>query len=192
MDQGQITKEEARNHPRRNIVTRALGIEPDVRVDSALLPLIRGDRYLLCSDGLVDEVDDKDIKRILNQHKDAQTAAEALVQAANDNGGRDNITVIVADVHEGDELSQPTEEYDVDALFGDDEITTELPVIEVDADPGHEPSLPNDAEANQSPSVVPTAAFPALCDCHHGHCPHHCEHVNSRCLDSIELHRLLH
>ncbi len=151
VDQGQITKEEARNHPRRNIVTRALGIEPDVRVDSALLPLIKGDRYLLCSDGLVDEVDDEHIKKILNQHEDAQTAAEALVQAANDNGGRDNITVIVADVYEGDELSQPTEEYDVDALFGDDEITTELPVIEVDADPGHDPSPPNDAEANQPP-----------------------------------------
>ena len=58
VDQGQITKEEARYHPRRNIVTRALGIKPGVQVDSAQLPLIKGDRYLLCSDGLVDEVDD--------------------------------------------------------------------------------------------------------------------------------------
>ena len=84
--------------------------------------------------------------KILNQHEDAQTAAEA--RASTTIPGRDNITVIV-DVGEGDELSQPTEEYDVDALFGDDEITTELPVIEVDADPGHQPSPPNDAEANQ-------------------------------------------
>lgn len=140
VDQGQITKEEARYHPRRNIVTRALGIEPDVRVDSAQLPLIKGDRYLLCSDGLVDEVDDEQITEILNAHSDPQEAADALVRAANDNGGHDNITVIVADVLEGDEISQPTEEYDVDKIFGAEEITGEVNVVEVDADPGHEPT----------------------------------------------------
>ncbi len=58
---GHITEDEARDHPRRNIITRALGIEPEVRVDWWTLPLIRGDRFLLCSDGLVDEVDDLDI-----------------------------------------------------------------------------------------------------------------------------------
>ena len=142
VDQGQITREEARYHPRRNIVTRALGIEPDVRVDSVQLPLIKGDRFLLCSDGLVDEVDDEQIAEILKHHSEPQAAAEALVQAANDNGGRDNITVIVADVLQGDELSEPTEEYDVDEIFGADEITGEVAVIEVDADPGHEPTPP--------------------------------------------------
>ena len=147
VDQGQITKEEARYHPRRNIVTRALGIEPDVRVDSAQLPLIKGDRYLLCSDGLVDEVDDNQIAEILRAHSDPQEAADALVQAANDNGGRDNITVIVADVLEGDEVSEPTEEYDVDEIFGADEITGEVDVIEVDADPGHEPTPPKGISA---------------------------------------------
>ena len=151
VDQGQITKEEARYHPRRNIVTRALGIEPDVRVDSVQLSLIKGDRYLLCSDGLVDEVDDEHIAEILKQHQDPQTAADALVQAANDNGGRDNITVIVADVLEGDELSEPTEEYDVDEIFGADEITGEVPAIEVDADPGHEPTPPQGISANRPP-----------------------------------------
>ena len=55
---GHISEDEARTHPRRNIITRALGIEPDVKVDWWTLPLIRGDRFLLCSDGLVDEVDD--------------------------------------------------------------------------------------------------------------------------------------
>ena len=142
VDQGQITREEARYHPRRNIVTRALGIEPDVRVDSVQLPLIKGDRYLLCSDGLIDEVDDEQIAEILNRHDEPQAAADALVQAANDNGGRDNITVIVADVLEGDELSEPTEEYDVDTIFGADEITGEVAAIEVDADPGQEPTHP--------------------------------------------------
>ena len=149
--QGQITKEEARYHPRRNIVTRALGIEPDVRVDSVQLPLIKGDRFLLCSDGLVDEVDDDLIAEILKQHAEPQAAADALVQAANENGGRDNVTVIVADVLEGDELSEPTEEYDVDEIFGADEITGEVPVIEVDADPGHEPTPPEGISANRPP-----------------------------------------
>ena len=56
--EGAITRAEARLHPRRNIVTRALGIEPGVRVDSWTMPIIRGDRFVLCSDGLVDEIDD--------------------------------------------------------------------------------------------------------------------------------------
>ena len=70
---GHITEDEARHHPRRNIVTRALGIEPSVRVDSWLLPLVRGERYILCSDGLVDEVDDDGIAAIARQHKSFDT-----------------------------------------------------------------------------------------------------------------------
>ena len=151
VDNGQISKEEARHHPRRNIVTRALGIEPDVRVDSTQLPLIKGDRYLLCSDGLVDEVGDESIARILQGHKEPQEAADALVKAANDNGGRDNITVVVADVLDGGELSEPTEEYDVDAIFGVDEITGEVAVVELDSDPGYEPPLKKSKGFKQSP-----------------------------------------
>jgi hypothetical protein len=90
----------------------------------------------------VDEVDDDHIAEILNRYAEPQAAAEALVQAANDNGGRDNITVIVADVLEGYELSDPTEEYDINSIFGVGEITGEVTVIEVDADPGHEPTPP--------------------------------------------------
>ena len=100
---GHITEDEARHHPRRNIVTRALGIEPSVRVDSWLLPLVRGERYILCSDGLVDEVDDDGIAAIARQHDDPQVAAQQLVDAALANGGRDNVTVVVVDVLEGDE-----------------------------------------------------------------------------------------
>ena len=100
---GHITEQEARTHPRRNIVTRALGIEPTVKVDTWVLPLVRGDRYLLCSDGLVDEVDDLDISVILEQEADQQAAADRLIAAANDNGGHDNTSVIVIDVLEGEE-----------------------------------------------------------------------------------------
>ena len=99
---GHITELEARSHPRRNIVTRALGIEPTVRVDTWVQPLIRGDRYVLCSDGLVDEVDDDEIAAILAANPQPQAAADALVLAACTNGGRDNVTVVVVDVLEGD------------------------------------------------------------------------------------------
>ena len=80
---GHITEAEARTHPRRNIVTRALGIEPQVRVDTWTLRLVQGDRYVLCSDGLVDEVDDGEIQDVLNRIDDPQEAAEELVALAN-------------------------------------------------------------------------------------------------------------
>ena len=95
---GHITEAEARTHPRRNIVTRALGIEPTVRVDTWVLPLVRGDRYVLCSDGLVDEVPDDEIDAIVAGDDDPQAAADHLVDLANEHGGRDNVTVIVVDV----------------------------------------------------------------------------------------------
>lgn len=98
VSEGLITREEARTHIRRNIVTRALGIEPTVGVDTWTLPLIVGDRYVLCSDGLVDEVSDDDIEACLKTNSDPQETAVELVAMANRNGGRDNITVIVVDV----------------------------------------------------------------------------------------------
>jgi protein phosphatase len=98
---GQITEAEARYHPHRNIVTRALGVEPDVRVDAWTLPMVKGDRFLLCSDGLVDEVSDEAIAAVLGSIADPQRAAEELVATANRHGGRDNVTVIVVDVLEG-------------------------------------------------------------------------------------------
>lgn len=98
---GHITEAEARAHPRRNIVTRALGIEPTVRVDSWMMPLVRGDRFVLCSDGLVDEVDDEEIHEIILRETQPQACADALTATAIDHGGRDNVTVIVVDVVDG-------------------------------------------------------------------------------------------
>ena len=102
VSEGLITRDEARTHARRNIVTRALGIEPTVGVDTWTLPLIVGDRYLLCSDGLVDEVSDIDIETCLKLNSDPQQTASYLVAMANKNGGRDNTTVIVVDVLDND------------------------------------------------------------------------------------------
>lgn len=98
LSEGLITAAEARTHPRRNIVTRALGIEGDVNADSWVLPMVIGDRYVLCSDGLVDEVDDEEIAAILRASTNPQVAADHLVRVANDHGGRDNTTVVVVDI----------------------------------------------------------------------------------------------
>jgi protein phosphatase len=105
VNEGIITPEAARVHPRRNIVTRALGIDRSVMVDVFTHFVRTGDRIVLCSDGLVDEVADAEIARVLGQHTDPQETAEALVMVANTNGGRDNTTVIVVDVL--DDISEP-------------------------------------------------------------------------------------
>lgn len=94
---GGINKEEARVHPNKNIITRAVGLEQELQVDCFRKMLHPGDRVLLCSDGLTDMLEDEQIRRIIDKKKDVRSAAEKLVKAANDNGGRDNIAVIVID-----------------------------------------------------------------------------------------------
>jgi protein phosphatase len=96
--EGLLTVEEAHTHPRRNIVTRALGIDSQVSVDTWTIPMFDGDRFMLCSDGLVDEVPLDEITELMQEHSAPQQIAERLVAAAKRHGGRDNITVIVIDV----------------------------------------------------------------------------------------------
>lgn len=106
---GEITWTQARSHPHRNIVTRALGIEPDVAVDLWDFPAVVGERFLLCSDGLVDEVVDDQIAQLLQSNPDPQAAAVELVKIANSNGGHDNISVVVIDVVEGKNQQAPAQ-----------------------------------------------------------------------------------
>jgi serine/threonine protein phosphatase PrpC len=94
---GVITAEQARIHPRRNVVTRALGGTPRLRADHWLLPAVPGDRYLICSDGLYGELADEAVVRLLGSGP-PQLAADALVAAACDAGGRDNVTALVVDI----------------------------------------------------------------------------------------------
>ena len=95
---GELTVEEAARHPQRNILTRALGINHDLIVDTwELIPVI-GDRYLLCSDGLFNELSDERISELLEVHKDPSVLAQELVDRAVDSGGHDNVTVGVVDV----------------------------------------------------------------------------------------------
>ncbi|MGQ0671038.1 MAG: Stp1/IreP family PP2C-type Ser/Thr phosphatase [Actinomycetota bacterium] len=101
-EQGEITKEEAETHPYRSVLTRALGVDPRVAVDEALLELREADRLLLCTDGLTGMVAEEQIQAILKETRDPQEAADHLIRAANTAGGIDNITVVVLDFEADD------------------------------------------------------------------------------------------
>ncbi|WP_288026075.1 protein phosphatase 2C domain-containing protein [Arthrobacter sp.] len=118
VDGGFITPAEALVHPRRHVVTRALGTGPDTEADYWLLPVEDGDRILVCSDGLTGEVDDEGIRRALSALDHPQDVVDSLVQAALRSGGRDNVTLVVVDAslgegtaaHAGAQKTTPHEE----------------------------------------------------------------------------------
>ena len=116
VDTGQITEEEAEVHPHANVITRAVGLGEDPVADYSRLALIPGQRLLICSDGLTKELTDTGIKHYLGEAKTAREAAENLVAAALGNLGRDNVTVLVIDVHS----------------VGDSHETLEVPTLAVD------------------------------------------------------------
>ena len=98
---GDLTRDQAAEHPQKNLITRALGADEEVDVDTTVLPIEAGDRVLLCSDGLSDMVSEARISEILLEaSEDPERAARSLLSAALDAGGNDNITVIVIDVKE--------------------------------------------------------------------------------------------
>jgi PPM family protein phosphatase len=98
---GDLTRDQAAEHPQKNLITRALGADEDVAVDTTVLPIEADDRVLLCSDGLSDMVPEARISELLlNSPEDPERAARDLLAAALDAGGNDNITVIVVDVKE--------------------------------------------------------------------------------------------
>lgn len=101
VEEGRITPEEAEIHPQRSILTRALGVEEEVQIDQATIEAHPGDRVLLCSDGLTGMVGEDRILEILAQNGDPQAASDALVDAANEAGGLDNVTVVLIDVVDG-------------------------------------------------------------------------------------------
>ena len=98
LDRGLLDAAGAKRHPQRHVITRAVGSPETLRPDYWLLPALDGDRLVLCSDGLTGEVEDDRIETILLQHADPQQAADALVTEALDNGGHDNVTVVVIDI----------------------------------------------------------------------------------------------
>ena len=101
-DAGQITPEAAASYPRRNIITRCLGTDPAPQSDMWIFVPSELERFVLCSDGLSGEVSDDEIAATVRAHTDTEVAAESLLQQALDNGGRDNVTVIVVDMTNDD------------------------------------------------------------------------------------------
>ena len=100
---GGIDREMARNHPDKNIITRAVGVKEKVAADFFEVDLTKGDKLLLCSDGLTNMLRDEEIYQIIQDNKELEQAAKALIDAANKNGGRDNIAVVLVEPFGGQE-----------------------------------------------------------------------------------------
>ena len=100
---GELDRSEAREHPDKNIITRALGVTENVEVDFFEVELKKGDIILMCSDGLTNMVEDEDIRRVVKAQRDVVQIVEELIKVANHNGGSDNIGVVII---EADEVSK--------------------------------------------------------------------------------------
>jgi protein phosphatase len=147
--EGRLSPEEAQHHPQRAIITRALGVDSDVEVDTYRVDLKPGDRLLICSDGLTGMLSDDTIAATLRRHADPQQAADTLVDMANQAGGDDNITVVILDaLADGDGQAAPAAVART-PLEG----TGELQVVDADDDAG-----PPVAAADAGPDAAPDAA----------------------------------
>jgi PPM family protein phosphatase len=123
VDDGRLSPEDAERHPQRSVITRALGIDPEVEFDLFTYKLQVGDRLLLCSDGLSDVVEPAQIRNVLLRVRNSQQAARKLVTVANEQGGPDNITVIVVDA---------VDEATAQAMEEGSDTTGALPVVDGD------------------------------------------------------------
>ena len=95
VDEGKITQAEAREHPKKNIITKAVGISPSVEADKSILTLDSDESLLLCCDGVIAHLPDEDIHKIINDSPDPQSACQKIVDTANERGGSDNISLII-------------------------------------------------------------------------------------------------
>ena len=151
---GELSPEAAEVHPQRSVITRALGTDPDVDVDTFPVETEAGDVYLICSDGLSDMVDGDTIERILRDGRgDLDTAARELVHAANRAGGEDNITAILFEIVEGTQSGEPDEQTRELAVPHDDEDT-------LHPEDGVAPPPPLE-DAEPAPTAVDTMVVPA-------------------------------
>jgi PPM family protein phosphatase len=121
---GELSPEEAETHPQRSVITRALGTDPDVDVDAFHVQAQPGDVFLLCSDGLTTMVDVDTIADLVERNRhDLGAAAKALIKAANDRGGDDNITAVLFEVSEGDDTDATVEMPPIPVGAADEEDT---------------------------------------------------------------------
>ena len=162
---GELSQAEAEVHPQRSVITRALGTEPDVDVDAFTVSARPGDVFLLCSDGLTTMVDASGIAELVLRHRDdLRQATRALIEAANDHGGDDNVTAVlfeVAEAGEDDETAEsiampdPDEE---DTLHPEDGVA--LPPLEDETPEAGAPeeALPEEAPPAADDTVIVSAA----------------------------------
>jgi PPM family protein phosphatase len=154
--QGKLTPEQAEKHPQRSVITRALGPEHSVEVDTFRIPARAGDVFLLCSDGLSGMVSDADMASILGEGRELGATAASLVDAANANGGRDNITAVLFKVEDdgsGDpRMKATTEGYDT--IAGEEQAPTP---DEVEAERQRIADMPTEARGAPPPSGVARA-----------------------------------
>jgi serine/threonine protein phosphatase PrpC len=145
--EGRLTPEEAEEHPQRNILTRALGIDHEVSVDAWEVPPFVGDRWVLCSDGLFNEVSVDQMAAVLRRLDDPGEAADELVRLANESGGRDNITVLVVDIvdEEGHAVIAPGARVEGNGRVDDAADGIGLPPLPLDDEP------PPASEARRTP-----------------------------------------
>jgi protein phosphatase len=165
MRQGEMTEEEAAVHPQRHILTRALGVSAEVDADMWELELRTGDRLILCSDGLTNEVGVDEMAGILGEVGDPGEAAQHLVDAANEHGGADNITVVVVDVQVGDEgdgVASRVTPLALGAAAGSAALATAaVPAVER-PDAGAPPATGPEPTADSSDLSDATAVVPAV------------------------------
>ncbi len=99
--QGAISKIEAAAHPGRNVITRAIGVIPDVKADTYTYSVETGDILLMCTDGLTSVIPENEIKKVVSHENSAESACKKLIQMANQCGGEDNITVVEVKINQG-------------------------------------------------------------------------------------------
>jgi protein phosphatase len=95
IDSGTISKEEAKNHPKRNVITRALGFPSEVKPEVYTIDFNKGQVLLLCTDGLSNLVEDEEIANVVRREKEPAVACNKLVEITNQNGGNDNVTIVI-------------------------------------------------------------------------------------------------
>lgn len=165
VDSGAIKPEEAASYPMKNVVLQAMGQNPDVQVALGRLTLRRGDRLLLCSDGLSGMISAGDMRTIVEREPTLDAAARALIAAANEKGGEDNITAVLAELG-GEGLSPPHEAETLTQTF---QVLAEYKAAaesadlrDDDEDEGDEPPAPAPPAEETLAAPAPAAAIPTL------------------------------
>ena len=145
---GRLSPEEAETHPQRSVITRALGTEPDVDVDTFTVEAEPDDVYLLCSDGLTDMISPRDILAAVEANDDLDEVARALVNAANAGGGEDNITVVLFEIDGHGGATDPA---------GDPGETARMPAASPEPEEDENTLSPLDAVPAVDTAVIPAA-----------------------------------